>query len=52
MLVQTSLVHTAQVRARKIAWDGREVIQHGLLSDYIALDLDAEWRRRSTAHSS
>lgn len=44
MLVQTSLVHTAQVRARKIAWDGREVIQHGLLSDYIALDLDAEWR--------
>lgn len=44
MIVQTSLVHTAQVRARKIAWDGREVIQHGLLSDYIALDLDAEWR--------
>ena len=44
MLVQTSLVHTAQVRARKIAWDGREVVQHGLLSDYIALDLDAEWR--------
>lgn len=44
MLVQTSLVHTAQVRSRKIAWDGREVIQHGLLSDYIALDLDAEWR--------
>ena len=44
MLVQTSLVHTAQVRARKIAWDGREVVQHGLNSDYIALDLDAEWR--------
>lgn len=44
MLIQTSLVHTAQVRARKIAWDGREVVQHGLLSDYIALDLDAEWR--------
>lgn len=44
MLVQTSLVHTAQVRSRKIAWDGREVVQHGLLSDYIALDLDAEWR--------
>ena len=44
MIVQTSLVHTAQVRARKIAWDGREVVQHGLLSDYIALDLDAEWR--------
>lgn len=43
MLVQTSLVHTAQVRARKIAWDGREVVQHGLNSDYIALDLDAEW---------
>lgn len=44
MLVKTSLVHTAQVRARKIAWDGREVVQHGLNSDYIALDLDAEWR--------
>lgn len=44
MLVQTSLVHTAQVRGRRIAWDGREVVQHGLLSDYIALDLDAEWR--------
>lgn len=44
MIVQTSLVHTAQVRARKIAWDGREVVQHGLNSDYIALDLDAEWR--------
>ena len=44
MLVQTSLVHTAQVRARKIAWDGREVVQHGLNSDYVSLDLDAEWR--------
>lgn len=44
MLVKTSLVHTAQVRARKIAWDGREVVQHGLNSDYIALDLDTEWR--------
>ena len=32
MLVQTSLVHTAQVRAHKIAWDGREVVQHGLNS--------------------
>ena len=44
MLVQTSLVHTAQVRSRKIAWDGREVVQHGLNSDYVSLDLDAEWR--------
>lgn len=44
MLVQASLVHTAQVRARKIAWDGREVVQHGLNSDYASLDLDAEWR--------
>ena len=44
MIVQTSLVHTAQVRARKIAWDGREVVQHGLNSDYVSLDLDAEWR--------
>lgn len=44
MLVQTSLVHTAQVRARKIAWDGREVVQHGLNSDYVSLDLDSEWR--------
>lgn len=43
MLVKTSLVHTAQVRARKIAWDGREVVQHGLNSDYVSLDLDAEW---------
>jgi hypothetical protein len=38
------VTHTAQVRGRKIAWDVREVVQHGLLSDYIALDLDAEWR--------
>ena len=44
MLVKTSLVHTAQVRGRKIAWDGREVVQHGLNSDYVSLDLDAEWR--------
>ena len=37
-------VHTAQVRGRKIAWDVREVVQHGLNSDVIKLDLDAEWR--------
>lgn len=38
------LTHTAQVRGRKIAWDVREVVQHGLNSDVIKLDLDAEWR--------
>lgn len=37
-------VHKAQVRGRKIAWDVREVVQHGLNSDVIKLDLDAEWR--------
>ena len=37
-------VHTAKVRGRKIAWDVREVVQHGLNSDYVSLDLDAEWR--------
>lgn len=36
--------HIASVRSRRIAWDVREVVQHGLNSDYIALDLDAEWR--------
>lgn len=38
------VTHTAQVRGRKIAWDVREVVQHGLNSDVIKLDLDAEWR--------
>lgn len=38
------LVHTAQVRGRKIAWDKREVVQHGLNADRIKFDLDAEFR--------
>ena len=38
------LVHTAQVRGRKIAWDNREVVQHGLNADRIKFDLDAEFR--------
>lgn len=37
-------VHTAQVRGRRIAWDVREVVQHGLNADAVVLDLDAEWR--------
>lgn len=43
MLAQTPLAHIAQVRARKIAWDGREVVQNGLNSDCVVLDLDPEW---------
>lgn len=38
------IVHTARVRGRRIAWDRREVVQHGLNSDAVALDLDDEWR--------
>ena len=37
-------LHTAQVRDRRIAWDRREVVQHGLNADAVVLDLDAEWR--------
>lgn len=37
------IVHTARVRGRHIAWDRREVVQHGLNSDEVRLDLDAEW---------
>lgn len=36
--------HIASVRSRRIAWDVREVVQHGLNADSAALDLDAEWR--------
>ena len=36
--------HIASVRSRRIAWDVREVVQHGLNADVIKLDLDAEWR--------
>lgn len=38
------LEHKAQVRGRKIAWDKREVVQHGLNADRIKFDLDAEFR--------
>lgn len=38
------VTHTAQVRGRKIAWDKREVVQHGLNADRIKFDLDAEFR--------
>ena len=38
------IVHTARVRGRRIAWDRREVVQHGLNADAVALDLDDEWR--------
>lgn len=38
------LIHTAEVRGRKIAWDKREVVRHGLNADRIKFDLDAEFR--------
>lgn len=38
------VTHTAQVRGRKIAWDKREVVQHGLNADRIKFDLDSEFR--------
>lgn len=37
-------LHTAQVRGRRIAWNRREVVQHGLNADAVVLDLDEEWR--------
>lgn len=37
-------LHTAQVRGRRIAWNVREVVQHGLNTDAVVLDLDEEWR--------
>lgn len=36
-------LHTAQVRGRRIAWNRREVVQHGLNADAVVLDLDEEW---------
>lgn len=36
--------HIASVRSRRIAWDVREVVQHGLNADAVVLDLDEEWR--------
>lgn len=37
--------HKATVRGRRIEWDDREVVQHGVNVDAISLDLDAEWGR-------
>lgn len=37
-------VHIASVRSRRIAWDVREVVQHGLNADRVELSLDPEWR--------
>ena len=37
-------LHTAKVRCRRIAWNRREVVQHGLNADAVVLDLDEEWR--------
>lgn len=37
------LVHTAEVRGRRISVRPREVVQHGVNSDAVALDADAEW---------
>ena len=36
--------HIASVRSRRIAWDVREVVQHGLNADRVELALDAEWQ--------
>lgn len=37
------LVHTARVEARAVSCDPRTVVQNGVNSDAIALDLDGEW---------
>lgn len=37
--------HIASVRSRRIAWDVREVVQHGLNADRVELALDAEWQQ-------
>lgn len=37
--------HIASVRSRRIAWDVREVVQHGLNADRVELSLDAEWQQ-------
>ena len=36
--------HIASVRSRRIAWDVREVVQHGLNADRVELSLDPEWQ--------
>lgn len=38
------LVHTATVRGRRLSWDVREVVQHGLNADRVELSLDPEWQ--------
>lgn len=38
------LVHTATVRGRRLSWDVREVVQHGMNADRVELSLDDEWR--------
>ena len=37
------LVHTATVRGRRLSWDVREVVQHGMNADRVELSLDDEW---------
>lgn len=37
------LVHRARVRRREVACAPREVVQHGVNSDAVELDLDGEW---------
>lgn len=36
-------VHTATVRDRRIHWDNREIVQHGINSDAIKLDRIEVW---------
>lgn len=37
------LVHEVRVRCRRIEAEPREVVQHGVMSDALQLDLDGEW---------
>lgn len=37
-------VHIASVRGRRLSWDVREVVQHGMNADRVELSLDDEWR--------
>lgn len=38
-----NMIHTAKVRDRRIHWDNREIVQHGINSDAVMLDLDSEF---------
>ena len=38
-----NMIHTAKVKDRRIHWDNREIVQHGINSDAIKLDLDPEF---------